>query len=568
MGSEYQNGLFETKAICSMIQDCDDFRISSRLSFYIEQIKTLIGCQVFYTQSAWTTMAEMMIRGRFDGNWDKEIFLETYALVDKLMGSAGTNKSSLVLEGLLSSTMSFWQHVPEIELLYCGGMNNLTKIRLLALPLYIALVEGSFANLARSLLPLLEDAKGKDYTGNNNLSNLRDILISNGFDLLGSVPNVNLRNAINHGRVRVIGDNRNVELRYSYRSGSETYHERLGSGQMVAEVLRAAKGIMSASLAVCAAFFSNKHVTSVWIEQLADDYARAMYLGFGVGSSDAICIDCIEVKDKKQLSYTFEVPCLSTTRLYQLAEYLFLKIYEQDSSYLNYCISFSNVRMLPNFFRLSASDIRSFLANSESEGELISIATEKRGFLPPVINREEISTAEAMFHVFPQYEREGLYICDIEDCSLEDRKRLKANAFIGEAGNRNEILLKIKDAVDWVSNLYNPPMLATKVVHGSMKADCVYLNVYLGADCTNRSLLFENENFVCQVEYCPNVAFRLKDNNRLIAYLYRNAEWFTAELRVLWRDRSKLTQTNQNVVGRNDPCPCGSGKKYKKCCGA
>jgi SEC-C motif-containing protein len=24
----------------------------------------------------------------------------------------------------------------------------------------------------------------------------------------------------------------------------------------------------------------------------------------------------------------------------------------------------------------------------------------------------------------------------------------------------------------------------------------------------------------------------------------------------------------QPKVGRNDPCPCGSGKKYKKCCGA
>ena len=21
-------------------------------------------------------------------------------------------------------------------------------------------------------------------------------------------------------------------------------------------------------------------------------------------------------------------------------------------------------------------------------------------------------------------------------------------------------------------------------------------------------------------------------------------------------------------IGRNDPCPCGSGKKFKKCCGA
>jgi len=22
-----------------------------------------------------------------------------------------------------------------------------------------------------------------------------------------------------------------------------------------------------------------------------------------------------------------------------------------------------------------------------------------------------------------------------------------------------------------------------------------------------------------------------------------------------------------DAIGRNDPCPCGSGKKYKKCCG-
>jgi preprotein translocase subunit SecA len=23
----------------------------------------------------------------------------------------------------------------------------------------------------------------------------------------------------------------------------------------------------------------------------------------------------------------------------------------------------------------------------------------------------------------------------------------------------------------------------------------------------------------------------------------------------------------EDTPGRNDPCPCGSGKKYKKCCG-
>lgn len=31
--------------------------------------------------------------------------------------------------------------------------------------------------------------------------------------------------------------------------------------------------------------------------------------------------------------------------------------------------------------------------------------------------------------------------------------------------------------------------------------------------------------------------------------------------------RSSQTFVKEVSVGRNDPCPCGSGKKYKKCCG-
>jgi SEC-C motif-containing protein len=41
-----------------------------------------------------------------------------------------------------------------------------------------------------------------------------------------------------------------------------------------------------------------------------------------------------------------------------------------------------------------------------------------------------------------------------------------------------------------------------------------------------------------------------------------------------WVYAGQVQQPGQTVrreapkVGRNDPCPCGSGKKYKKCCGA
>lgn len=54
-------------------------------------------------------------------------------------------------------------------------------------------------------------------------------------------------------------------------------------------------------------------------------------------------------------------------------------------------------------------------------------------------------------------------------------------------------------------------------------------------------------------------------------YLYNLPQWegiFSLEKRKeiqrAWRD-SKVV-VNETKVGRNDPCPCGSGKKYKKCC--
>jgi len=40
---------------------------------------------------------------------------------------------------------------------------------------------------------------------------------------------------------------------------------------------------------------------------------------------------------------------------------------------------------------------------------------------------------------------------------------------------------------------------------------------------------------------------------------------YVAELRVYWQSKRQVVHTTPKV-GRNDPCPCGSGKKHKKCC--
>ena len=33
-------------------------------------------------------------------------------------------------------------------------------------------------------------------------------------------------------------------------------------------------------------------------------------------------------------------------------------------------------------------------------------------------------------------------------------------------------------------------------------------------------------------------------------------------------EKAPTVKREGKKIGRNDPCPCGSGKKYKKCCGA
>lgn len=55
-------------------------------------------------------------------------------------------------------------------------------------------------------------------------------------------------------------------------------------------------------------------------------------------------------------------------------------------------------------------------------------------------------------------------------------------------------------------------------------------------------------------------------------YLYNLPQWdgiFSEEKRKeIQKDykESRIVR-NEEKIGRNDPCPCGSGKKYKKCCG-
>ncbi len=56
-------------------------------------------------------------------------------------------------------------------------------------------------------------------------------------------------------------------------------------------------------------------------------------------------------------------------------------------------------------------------------------------------------------------------------------------------------------------------------------------------------------------------------------YLYTIPAWEGVlsedkRLEIVKAFKKSKTVVKEKTPGRNDPCPCGSGKKYKKCCGA
>ncbi|MCP5468156.1 MAG: SEC-C domain-containing protein [Deltaproteobacteria bacterium] len=79
----------------------------------------------------------------------------------------------------------------------------------------------------------------------------------------------------------------------------------------------------------------------------------------------------------------------------------------------------------------------------------------------------------------------------------------------------------------------------------------------------------ENESDYSWINFTVN--YREKDKEETVEHeeraLFRQHEgrWYYVDSTF---PKAKTYRREEKKVGRNDPCTCGSGKKYKKCCGS
>jgi len=152
-----------------------------------------------------------------------------------------------------------------------------------------------------------------------------------------------------------------------------------------------------------------------------------------------------------------------------------------------------------------------------------------------------------------------------------------------ETANKNELqklwTAYFQEERDIYAELLKNP---DEVVEGTVKELAEKYNVSLMTmvgflDGINDSLVNQNPIEEMEEDTKVNLGFdkELLYKNMVGAgadWLYELEEWNTifdaAKRKALYKEqKSSTTIVKGEKIYPNDPCPCGSGKKYKKCCG-
>lgn len=107
------------------------------------------------------------------------------------------------------------------------------------------------------------------------------------------------------------------------------------------------------------------------------------------------------------------------------------------------------------------------------------------------------------------------------------------------------------------------------------EADKVIFTGFLDGIQTSLNNPFDLEQVTLETEISLDVDFEKLFWNMLKAeadYLYSLESWHNVlseekRTEIVKEFKKSKTVVKEKEPGRNDPCPCGSGKKYKKCCG-
>lgn len=131
-----------------------------------------------------------------------------------------------------------------------------------------------------------------------------------------------------------------------------------------------------------------------------------------------------------------------------------------------------------------------------------------------------------------------------------------------------------------ITKYFTKPIIYANVIKNNIKEKIQVENIWGGPNPTVENLLkylempsmlkgfYENISLI----YKPIIRIQESDENILVMDYYLKEDPYIKYSKLALEDKKSNTNNKPYIrerkIGRNELCPCGSGKKYKKCCGA
>lgn len=496
--------------------------------------------------------------------WSKDVFTQTLTQLESLFQTHGNllEIDETVFNYFLMGYNSYCQISDIVLDLRNFNLMQETKTRLCRLPIYTALLESCLSNFLRVIAILTGKGIGKDYSSQNTLGQLNTVMSSNGYLEISNGINVNVRNAINHGKVlmKKVPEDR-ICFYYSENHISKCHEMSLYEFD---KIIDDTYDLVSAVL-FSLTLFMNNHITLLKIDTSKKTYEAFAYFSMRLSLPGIYCQNISDTGNSKQLNIEVQIDNTDRGFIMQVATMLAVIVYGQYSDYDQYMFSFRNIRMLSSWVRYKNQEILDMRNKVKSFDEVLQKAIDRKdvNISPP--SNEPIDLNEIKYFCFPNYNDESFKINSVADASLEDRKRLKAHLYIGDIPEKQDIVDVINRAIEWLKTLRNPPSAATPVKHGDIEADALYINVYRHDTRKSKELFPNNENFVCFVDWNLSGNTTLKSGGLPPGIWRQLSHEKIGKMHIAWREKKYGIRKIQKP-GRNEPCPCGSSKKFKRCC--
>lgn len=496
--------------------------------------------------------------------WDKTVYQQTYNQLKNISSGlpAKINLNEEIMEHFLIGYNTYRQITDIINDL--SNLNDSPEIknRLYRIPTYISVVEGCLTNLFRVIILVLDQTTKKDFASNKKLNPICEILKSNGFELLVSDVNINIRNAINHGGIIFKENGNQIDFQYTEKGKSVITSKRsFEFDTLINKVYDVASGVL---LGLSIYFNENFELISLKKNEKLFIQFSLMAMELSMPTIRCKCIS--ELPDNKQINIDIYIQDSDRTVIIHTAIILSLIVHERYNDYEQYMFFFSNERLQGSWMRFTNQEINDLAQNKREVEEVYNEILKREDCIIFEASVENIDLQEVKYYSYPNYSKSDFKINRVEDASLPDRKRLKAHLYIGDTTNKEQILEIIQKAIDWLKMVKNVPAPTMRIKHGNMEADSLYINVYREDARKNKELYSSNENFVCLVDYNIDGVTTLKDGGLPVLYWRQLYHEQIGNVQFAWREGKYAVKKKLFNLGRNEPCPCGSGKKYKKCC--